>query len=124
MNGYDPDVILNGNFITIKKANRFHSGRYQCLAEDGSEHPAMEAITVIVNCELIADSCSAGVACYSASSASVRLIYFFYLNILLRLMRSTFRDRRTRDRGEEGNGVQRHRHRVGDDMHRKRFSRG
>jgi len=48
---YDPDVIVNGNHLTIRNVNRSHSGRYQCLAEDGSQMPAMEAITVIVHCE-------------------------------------------------------------------------
>ncbi|KYM93929.1 Opioid-binding protein/cell adhesion molecule like protein [Cyphomyrmex costatus] len=49
VDGYDPDVILDGNYITIQKVNESHSGLYQCLAEDGSEMPAMEAINVIVN---------------------------------------------------------------------------
>ncbi|KYN20034.1 Neurotrimin, partial [Trachymyrmex cornetzi] len=49
VDGYDPDVILDGNYITIKKVNESHSGLYQCLAEDGSETPAMEAINVVVN---------------------------------------------------------------------------
>lgn len=49
VDGYDPDVILNGNYITITKVNESHSGLYQCLAEDGSETPAMEAINVVVN---------------------------------------------------------------------------
>lgn len=53
MNGYDPDVIVNDNYITIKKVNKSHSGLYQCLAEDGSKTPAMEAINVIVHCKLI-----------------------------------------------------------------------
>lgn len=59
MDGYDPDVILDGNYITIRKVNESHSGLYQCLAEDGSKIPAMEAITVVVHCELIAHSHSA-----------------------------------------------------------------
>lgn len=50
----DPQVILRNNYITITKVNRSHSGLYQCLAEDGSKTPAMEAINVIVNRELIA----------------------------------------------------------------------
>lgn len=49
VDGYDPDVILDGNYIIIKKVNRSHSGLYQCLAEDGSKTPAMEAINVIVH---------------------------------------------------------------------------
>ncbi|CAL1674798.1 unnamed protein product [Lasius platythorax] len=49
VDGYDPDVILDGNYITIRKVNRSHSGLYQCLAEDGSKTPAMEAINVIVH---------------------------------------------------------------------------
>ncbi|KYQ49469.1 Neurotrimin, partial [Trachymyrmex zeteki] len=49
VDGYDPDVILDGNYITIRKVNESHSGLYQCLAEDGSEMPAMEAINVVVN---------------------------------------------------------------------------
>ncbi|XP_025158571.1 neurotrimin isoform X3 [Harpegnathos saltator] len=49
LDNYDPDVVLNGNFITIKKVKKSHSGRYQCLAEDGSKEPAMEAITVVVH---------------------------------------------------------------------------
>ncbi|XP_050456119.1 hemicentin-1-like isoform X2 [Cataglyphis hispanica] len=44
----DPQVILKDNYITITKVNRSHSGVYQCLAEDGSKSPAMEAINVIV----------------------------------------------------------------------------
>ncbi|KAL6439135.1 hypothetical protein ACFW04_003829 [Cataglyphis niger] len=44
----DPQVILKDNYITITKVNRSHSGLYQCLAEDGSKMPAMEAINVIV----------------------------------------------------------------------------
>ena len=56
MDGYDPDIILDGNYITIKKVNESHSGLYQCLAEDGSNTPAMEAINVVVNCKLIAHS--------------------------------------------------------------------
>ncbi|KAM0735086.1 Neurotrimin [Formica fusca] len=49
VDGYDPHVILNDNYITIKKVNKSHSGLYQCLAEDGSKTPAMEAINVIVH---------------------------------------------------------------------------
>lgn len=49
VDGYDPDVILDGNYITIRNVNRSHSGFYQCLAEDGSKTPAMEAINVIVH---------------------------------------------------------------------------
>ncbi|KAK0168974.1 hypothetical protein PV327_002730 [Microctonus hyperodae] len=41
-------VKEHGNYITIKHATRHHSGRYQCLAEDGSEKPAHEAIEVVV----------------------------------------------------------------------------
>lgn len=43
----------HGNYITIKHATRHHSGRYQCLAEDGSEKPAHEAIEVVVKCIVI-----------------------------------------------------------------------
>lgn len=53
MNGDDPNVILKDNYITIKKVNRSHSALYQCLAEDGSKTPAMEAINVVVHCKLI-----------------------------------------------------------------------
>jgi len=56
VDSYDPDVILDGNYITIRKVNESHSGLYQCLAEDGSKMPAMEAINVIVHCELIVHS--------------------------------------------------------------------
>ncbi|XP_077277932.1 lachesin isoform X2 [Temnothorax americanus] len=49
VDGYDPDVILDGNYITIHRVNESHSGMYQCLAEDGSKMPAMEAITVVVD---------------------------------------------------------------------------
>ncbi|XP_012220072.1 neurotrimin-like [Linepithema humile] len=45
---YDPNVIVEDNYIVIKKANKSHSGLYQCLAEDGSKNPPMEAITVSV----------------------------------------------------------------------------
>lgn len=48
VNGDDPNVILKDNYITIKKVNRSHSALYQCLAEDGSKTPAMEAINVMV----------------------------------------------------------------------------
>lgn len=49
VDGYDPDMTLDGNYIIIRKVNRSHSGLYQCLAEDGSKTPAMEAINVIVH---------------------------------------------------------------------------
>ncbi|XP_012527612.1 neurotrimin isoform X2 [Monomorium pharaonis] len=49
VDGYDPDVIVDGNYITIRNVNESHSGLYQCLAEDGSKMPAMEAITVVVH---------------------------------------------------------------------------
>lgn len=49
MNGDDPNVILKDNYITIKKVNRSQSALYQCLAEDGSKTPAMEAINVVVH---------------------------------------------------------------------------
>ncbi|XP_029161634.1 lachesin-like [Nylanderia fulva] len=49
VDSYDPDVILDGNYIIIRKVSRSHSGLYQCLAEDGSKTPAMEAINVIVH---------------------------------------------------------------------------
>lgn len=68
---YDSDIILNGNYITIKKVNRSHSGLYQCLAEDGSKRPAMEAITLVVHCELIADS-------YPTGSRSALLVFIIY----------------------------------------------
>lgn len=68
MDDYDPDVILDGNYITIKKVNKSHSGRYQCLAEDGSNEPAHERITVVVNCKLIARSRSSGAAWLSEPS--------------------------------------------------------
>lgn len=55
-------MILDGNYITIRKVNESHSGLYQCLAEDHSVTPPMEAITVIVHCELIAHTRLAGVA--------------------------------------------------------------
>lgn len=45
---YDPNVILDNNYIVIKNVNKSHSGLYQCLAEDGSKNPAMEAINVDV----------------------------------------------------------------------------
>ncbi|XP_014471498.1 PREDICTED: limbic system-associated membrane protein-like isoform X2 [Dinoponera quadriceps] len=45
----DPDVVVNNNYITIRKVNKTHSGLYQCLAEDGSSDPAIEAITLVVN---------------------------------------------------------------------------
>ncbi|EFN68854.1 Neurotrimin [Camponotus floridanus] len=48
VNGDDPNVILKDNYITIKKVNSSHSALFQCLAEDGSKTPAMEAINVIV----------------------------------------------------------------------------
>lgn len=51
VDGYDPDVILDGNYITIRNVNESHSGLYQCLAEDGSKMPAIEAINVIVHSE-------------------------------------------------------------------------
>ncbi|XP_011863765.1 PREDICTED: lachesin-like isoform X1 [Vollenhovia emeryi] len=49
VDGYDPDVSLDGNSIRINHVNETHSGLYQCLAEDGSKTPAMEAITVFVH---------------------------------------------------------------------------
>ncbi|XP_032673698.1 lachesin-like isoform X2 [Odontomachus brunneus] len=49
LSNYDPNVVVNGNYITIRKVNKSHSGRYQCLAEDGSKDPAIEAITLIVH---------------------------------------------------------------------------
>lgn len=49
LDSYDPNVILNGNYIAIKKVDESHSSRYQCLAEDGSKTPPMEAINVIVH---------------------------------------------------------------------------
>jgi len=51
VDNYDPDVTVDGNHLIINNVNRSHSGRYRCLAEDGSQTPAMEAITVIVHCE-------------------------------------------------------------------------
>ncbi|XP_076236984.1 lachesin [Calliopsis andreniformis] len=38
-----------GGHITIVNVNRHNSGRYQCLVEDGSEKPPVEAIMVVVN---------------------------------------------------------------------------
>lgn len=61
-------MILDGNYITIRKVNESHSGLYQCLAEDGSSMPAMEAITVVVHCELIAYS--------RLTSMVLRAVYF------------------------------------------------
>ncbi|XP_070521260.1 protein amalgam isoform X2 [Cardiocondyla obscurior] len=50
VDNYNPDdVIVDGNFITIKRVNESFSGLYQCLAEDGSKTPPMEAITVVVH---------------------------------------------------------------------------
>ncbi|EZA50343.1 Lachesin [Ooceraea biroi] len=49
VNSYDPDVTVDGNYLTIRKVSRSHSGLYQCLAEDGSKQPAMEAIAVVVH---------------------------------------------------------------------------
>ncbi|XP_020299947.1 lachesin-like [Pseudomyrmex gracilis] len=48
VSNYDPDLKLEGNFITITKVHRYHSGLYQCLAEDGSKNPLSEAIRVVV----------------------------------------------------------------------------
>ncbi|KAL6265257.1 hypothetical protein P5V15_002038 [Pogonomyrmex californicus] len=48
VNNYDPNIILEDKYITIKNVNESHSGVYQCLAEDGSKLPAVEAITVVV----------------------------------------------------------------------------
>lgn len=53
INNYDSDLKLEGNFITITKVHKYHSGLYQCLAEDGSKTPFSEAINVVVYCELI-----------------------------------------------------------------------
>lgn len=43
------NVIVSGNSITITKVTRRDAGRYQCLLENGSENPPVEAINVIVN---------------------------------------------------------------------------
>lgn len=79
MDGYDPHVILNDNYITIKKVNKSHSGLYQCLAEDGSKTPAMEAINVIVHCEFI--TClllvvSLADAAYNSIFSALNNVYF------------------------------------------------
>ncbi|CAK9804137.1 Opioid-binding protein/cell adhesion molecule homolog [Anthophora quadrimaculata] len=41
--------ITSGNHITITNVNRHDGGRYQCLAENGSNNPPVEAINVVVN---------------------------------------------------------------------------
>lgn len=40
-----------GGHVTIMNASRRDSGRYQCLIEDGSKKPPVEAIMVVVNCK-------------------------------------------------------------------------
>nr|ARK20015.1 venom protein [Ampulex compressa] len=43
------DVQVHGDRITIRKVNRHHSGRYQCLADDDSQKPPIAAINLVVN---------------------------------------------------------------------------
>ncbi|XP_017794440.1 PREDICTED: neurotrimin-like isoform X1 [Habropoda laboriosa] len=40
---------ISGNHITITNITKHNGGRYQCLAENGSDNPPVEAINVVVN---------------------------------------------------------------------------
>lgn len=45
------DVVISGNQLSIPKVNRWHTGRYVCLANNGIQPPVNQTTDVEINCK-------------------------------------------------------------------------